>query len=96
MHIRYLRLSTIRGWETQFTSQFYDAGYDVNLKMLNANDFGVPEDRDRIFFIGFRKDLHIKNFKYPEPLAERPVLRDAIWDLKDSAIPAKEKKPYKR
>ena len=74
-----------------FIRLFGEAGYDVNLKMLNANDFGVPEDRDRIFFIGFRKDLHIKNFKYPEPLAERPVLRDAIWDLKDSAIPAKEK-----
>ena len=72
-----------------FMRLFDEAGYDVNLKMLNANDFGVPEDRDRIFYIGFRKDLNIHDFKYPEPLENKPTLRDAIWDLRDSAIPAK-------
>lgn len=70
---------------------FDDAGYNVNLKMLNANDYDVPEDRDRIFYIGFRKDLNIKNYSYPSPLPKKPTLRDAIWDLKDTAIPAKDK-----
>lgn len=74
-----------------FMKLFDDAGYDVNLKMLNANDFDVPEDRDRIFYIGFRKDLEVKDFAYPVPLARKPTLRDAIWDLQDSAIPALEK-----
>ena len=74
-----------------FIELFSEAGYDVNLKMLNANDFDVPEDRDRVFYIGFRKDLGIKEFKYPEPLPNKPTLRDAIWDLKDSVIPAKDK-----
>lgn len=74
-----------------FIRLFGDAGYDVNLKMLNANDFDVPEDRDRIFFVGFRRDLSIQDFKYPMPLQQKPVLRDAIWDLRDSAIPAKDK-----
>ena len=55
-------------------------GYDVQLKMLNAKDYQVPEDRDRIFYIGFRRDLHI-----------RVTLRDAIWDLRDTAIPALER-----
>lgn len=32
-----------------FMQLFDEAGYDVNLKMLNANDFDVPEDRDRVF-----------------------------------------------
>ena len=45
-----------------FIASFKDAGYDVNLKMLNAMDYEVPEDRDRIFFVGFRKDLGIKDF----------------------------------
>ena len=72
-----------------FMRLFDEAGYDVNLKMLNANDFGVPEDRDRIFYIGFRKDLHIHDFEYPKPLGHKPTLRETIWDLKDSAIPAK-------
>lgn len=71
-----------------FIASFEEAGYDVNLKMLNAKDYEVPEDRDRIFYIGFRKDLKIKDFEYPAPVEPRRTLRDAIWDLKDSAIPA--------
>lgn len=73
-----------------FMNAFDEAGYDVNLKMLNACDYEVPEDRDRIFYIGFRKDLGIKDFKYPEPVKKKVTLRDAIWDLQDSAIPALE------
>ena len=74
-----------------FLRLFDEAGYYVNLKMLNANDYDVPEDRDRVFYIGFRKDLGIKSFEYPTPLDKKPTLRDAIWDLKDTAIPAREK-----
>lgn len=74
-----------------FLNLFDEAGYDVNLRMLNANDFDVPEDRDRVFYVGFRKDLGIKNFVYPTPQPRKPTLRDAIWDLKNSAIPAKDK-----
>ena len=74
-----------------FMKLFDEAGYDVNLKMLNANDYGVPEDRDRVFYIGFRKDLGIWNFQYPTPLQHKPTLRESIWDLQDTAIPAREK-----
>lgn len=74
-----------------FMRLFDEAGYDVNLKMLNANDFDVPEDRDRVFYIGFRKDLNIHDFEYPTPLEHKPTLREAIWDLQETAIPAKEK-----
>ncbi len=76
---------------SNFMMLFNDAGYNVNLKLLNANDYDVAEDRDRVFFIGFRKDLNITNFSYPEPIKTKPVLKDVIWDLKDNAIPAKEK-----
>ena len=71
-----------------FLQLFDEAGYDVYMKLLNANDFDVPEDRDRVFYIGFRKDLGIKRFEFPMPLKHKPTLREAIWDLKDSAIPA--------
>lgn len=73
---------------SNFIRLFAEAGYTVNLKMLNANDYDVPEDRDRVFYIGFRKDLNIERFEYPKPLVYKPTLRDAIWDLKDNAIPA--------
>lgn len=74
-----------------FMKLFDEAGYDVSLKLLNANDFDVPEERYRVFYVGFRKDMGIKNFKYPVPLDYKPTLRDAIWDLKDEVIPAKSK-----
>ena len=71
-----------------FLQLFDQAGYDVNLQMLNANDYDVPEDRKRVFYIGFRKDLQIYDYLYPTPLARHLVLKDAIWDLRDTAIPA--------
>ena len=74
-----------------FMRLFDEAGYSVNLKMLNANDYDVPEDRDRVFYIGFRKDLNINDYEYPKPLEHKPTLREAIWDLQDTAIPAKDK-----
>ncbi len=70
---------------------FEESGYDVYIFMVNSNDYGVPQDRKRVFYIGFRKDLKIANFEFPEQCKDKPVLKDAIWDLRESAIPAKEK-----
>lgn len=75
----------------EFMKLFDEVGYDVTLKMLNANDYDVPEERYRVFYVGFRKDLHIGEFTFPIPSKYKPTLRDAIWDLKDSAIPAMER-----
>lgn len=73
---------------------FDKAGYNVTLNLVNAADYGVPQDRKRVFYIGFRKDLDV-NFKFPEPITpkqeDKKTLHDAIWDLKDSAIPALDK-----
>ena len=54
--------SNLGSCSTLVWKMLLEAGYDVNLKMLNANDFDVPEDRDRVFYIGFRKDLEIHDF----------------------------------
>ena len=71
----------------RFIKLFEEAGYEMHMKLLNANDYGVPQDRLRVFYVGFRKDLNV-DFDFPEPLKEKPTLRDAIYDIKDSAIPA--------
>lgn len=70
---------------------FEDANYEVSLTLVNAKDYGVAEERKRVFYIGFRKDLHI-NFTFPKGSTEEDekkiTLRDTIWDLQESAVPA--------
>lgn len=61
---------------------FENAGYDVSWKQLNASDYDVPQDRKRVFVVGFRKDLNIK-FKFPKPQKSKKTLKDAIYDLKN-------------
>ena len=61
-----------------------DAGYDVvPPQIVNAMDFGVPQHRERIYIIGFKKSLHvdISKFKYPEPQTtgeNKPKFRDVM------------------
>jgi len=69
---------------------FDEAGYLVEINLLNASDFRVAQDRKRVFYIGFRKDLNIE-FTWPEVHSDKVSLKDVIWDLKDTVIKAKEK-----
>lgn len=70
---------------------FEDAGYTVSLTLVNAKDYGVAEERKRVFYIGFRKDLDV-NFTFPKGSTEddnkKITLRDIIWDLQESAVPS--------
>ena len=51
-----------------FIELFKQSGYTLFIEMLNANDYDVAEDRERVFFIGFRNNLGIDNFHFPKPL----------------------------
>lgn len=77
-----------------FIKLFKDCGYDVSLTLVNAKDYGVAEERKRVFYIGFRNDLMV-DFKFPEGSTKddnkKITLREILWDLKDSAIPAEDK-----
>lgn len=73
----------------RFIKSFEDAGYKVSWKLLDANDYNVPQNRLRVIIIGYYKDLR-KKFEFPEPEKYKPVLKDAIWDLR-RAKPAKDK-----
>lgn len=73
---------------------FKDCGYNVSITLVNAKDYGVAQERKRVFYIGFRKDLSI-DFKFPKGSTQdknsKLTLRDIIWDLQFTAIPANEK-----
>ena len=70
---------------------FTDIGYELTFELLNVADYGVPQDRKRVFFVGYRKDLGIK-FNFPQATTpfKKITLKDAIYDLKNNALPAKE------
>jgi len=69
-------------------AEFTNLGYNVSYGLLNANDFGVPQDRERVIIIGYRSSLQ-HFFTPPEKHVPRPTLRDAIWDLRDTAQPTR-------
>lgn len=76
---------------------FGEAGYHVSLTLVNAKDYGVAEERKRVFYIGFRKDLNV-DFVFPKGSTEddnrKITLRDVIWDLQDTAVPAAAKNKH--
>ncbi len=71
--------------------KFEECGYNVSIDLVNAADYGVPQDRKRVFYIGFRKDLKV-DFKFPTPTTQNKedkiTLRTAIRDLEETAVPA--------
>lgn len=67
--------------------EFEDAGYDVFIDLLNASDYGVPQDRKRVFYVGFRKDLKI-SYLSPKAYEKKVTLKKAIFDLQETALSA--------
>jgi len=80
-------------------SMFKKSGYDVSLTLANASDYGVPQDRKRVFYIGFRSDLGI-NYQFPKPTTKdnesKITLKDSIGDLSATAVPAQPKNKTNR
>ncbi|MFZ1977908.1 MAG: DNA cytosine methyltransferase [Bacteroidota bacterium] len=67
-----------------FISSTENFGYVLYLKVLNAEDYGVPQRRKRIFIVGIRSDLHKKEFRFPLPKTfgnARITVRDTIGKL---------------
>ncbi len=68
---------------------FEDSGYKTTITLVNAKDYGVAQERRRVFYIGFRKDLDIE-FKFPKGSTaddkDKLTLRDVIWDLQETVV----------
>ena len=66
---------------------FEESGYSVYISLLNAANYGVPQDRKRVFYVGFRSDIK-STFSFPPQRDNKITLNQAIFDLKETAIPA--------
>jgi DNA (cytosine-5)-methyltransferase 1 len=68
-------------WRT-IQDVFMSLGYDINTKTMNSKDYGIPQHRERIFVVGFKK----KNpaFTFPEPIPLEHTMQDFLEDFTDS------------
>ncbi|KDE41401.1 DNA-cytosine methyltransferase [Nitrincola lacisaponensis] len=73
-------LETERGMFVEIILQeFKKLGYEASFGLLHATDFGIPQNRARLFIIG---SLHGSKFEFPQSTTDKPVtVQDAIGDL---------------
>ena len=70
-----------RTW-TIMSRVFTDLGYDWKHAVLNAKDYGMPQNRERVFVVGFRKDLKVGNsFQFPKPVELTRTMQDFLLDV---------------
>jgi len=66
-----------------FVIRLENAGYNVQWALLDAVNFRIPQNRERVFFVGFRKELGVR-FTFPTPSCDEPItLEQAIGDIKE-------------
>ena len=65
---------------------FEDLGYKVFSKILNSKDFGVPQNRERIYIVAFRNDIAPKEFVFPSVTDNTKRIKDII---EENPVPAK-------
>ena len=69
-----------------FLTKLTDTGYKVKWTLLDAANFGVPQNRERVFIIGFRNDINV-NYEFPTATYATPIsLLRAIGDIKENPV----------
>jgi DNA (cytosine-5)-methyltransferase 1 len=53
-----------------------DLGYHVYTQIVNAKDFGVPQNRERVFIVGFKSRAAASRFEFPQPLGKVTTISD--------------------
>ena len=66
-----------------FEDELHEYGYNTYWKVLNAKNYGVPQNRERVYLIFIRKDLDNGQFKFPEPFDNGIRLKDILEDEVD-------------
>ena len=69
-----------RTWK-KMQEVFKELGYTFYWKVLNAKNYGIPQNRERIFVVGFRNDLKLaEEFSFPEPRPLEKTMKDFLMD----------------
>ncbi|ETB64113.1 TPA: DNA (cytosine-5-)-methyltransferase [Candidatus Nomurabacteria bacterium] len=79
-------LLTLKGgsFKQDIIKRFSDIGYNVTFKILRASDYGVPQNRDRVFFVGLKKSyFKDKFFEFPDVNKKIVTTEEALSDLLD-------------
>ena len=66
-----------------FTDELDEYGYNVYWKVLNAKDYGIPQNRERVYLIFIKKELDNGKFPYPEPFDNGMRLKDILEEKKN-------------
>lgn len=67
-------------WE-KMQEVFSELGYIYDHAVLNARDFGIPQNRERVFVVGFRQDVAPKQgFEFPQPIELKKKMKDFLLD----------------
>ena len=77
-------LGYMRRWglvRKRLISKFEKAGYNVTFKVLNSADYGVPQMRERVFFIGVLEGVGEPSFPEPKYIEKRISAREVLADL---------------
>lgn len=67
----------------QWVAWLDELGYNTYWKVLNAKDYGVPQNRERVFAISIRKDIDDGKFEFPQPFDNGVRLKDVLEDNVD-------------
>ena len=78
-----------------FTDELEEYGYNVYWKVLNAKNYGIPQNRERVYLLFIKKDLDNGKFEFPEPFDNGLRLKDLLEDEVDEKFYISDEKTQK-
>jgi len=63
-----------------FVKELEEYGYNVYWQVLNAKNYGIPQNRERVYCVIIRKDLDNGLFRFPDPIPLKHTLSDLLDD----------------